>query len=104
MSIASVVIASSSSSHLGVDSGAAAAGARAGARPAHTLFELCTVDAGLRPGVGLYLGLSSIVGRTAGFRPIELGAASLGTDRVLGRPGAGTRPGGSRAGVDAQVG
>ena len=73
-------------------------------RPAHTLFELCTVDAGLRPGVGLYLGLSSVVGRTAGFRPLELGAASLGTDRILGRPGAGTRPGGSRAGVDAQVG
>jgi phage tail-like protein len=73
-------------------------------RPAHTLFELCTTDAGLRPGVGLYLGLSSIVGRAAGFRPLELGAASLGTDRVLGRPGAGTRPGGSRAGHDAQVG
>jgi phage tail-like protein len=73
-------------------------------RPAHTLFELCTVDAGLRPGVGLYLGLSSIVGRSAGFRPIEIGASSLGTDRILGRPSAGTRPGGSRAGRDSQVG
>jgi phage tail-like protein len=73
-------------------------------RPAHTLFDLCTVDAGSRAGVGLYLGLSSIVGRGAGFRPLELGAASLGTDRILGRPGAGTRPGGSRAGFDSQVG
>jgi|CXWL01.1.fsa_nt_gi phage tail-like protein len=73
-------------------------------RPAHTLYELCSADHGLRVGVGLYLGLSSTVGRGAGFRPLIVGGGRLGTDRFLGRPLPGIRPESSRAGFDARVG
>jgi phage tail-like protein len=73
-------------------------------RPAHTLYELCTAASGMRVGLGLLAALSSIVGRGAGFEPLELGGSRLGRDAVLGRPVAGTRPGTSRAGFDSHVG
>lgn len=73
-------------------------------RPAHTLFELCTLDAGLRVGVGLYAGLSTIVGLGAGFSQLQVGAGVLGRDGVVGRPRAGTIPGSARVGRDSHVG
>lgn len=73
-------------------------------RPAHTLFDLCTVDAGMRAGIGLYAGLTSVVGRGAGFSELRLGGTPLGRTAVLGRPAPGTRPEGSRAGLDSRVG
>jgi phage tail-like protein len=73
-------------------------------KPAHTLFEICAVDAGLRAGVGLYLGVSSLVGKTAAFTELQVGGSLLGKDAVLGRPTAGVRPGGSRVGAGSEVG
>lgn len=73
-------------------------------RPAHTLFEICTVDAGMRVGQGLHVGLSSLIGRTGGFTPLRVGGAALGREAVVGRPDAGTRPGSSRVGGDSRVG
>ncbi|HXU46047.1 MAG TPA: phage tail protein, partial [Thermoanaerobaculia bacterium] len=73
-------------------------------RPAHTLFDLCAVDAGMRVGIGLYVELSSVVGRGGGFTRLEVGGSALGRTAVLGRPAAGTRPLASRAGFDSVVG
>ncbi len=73
-------------------------------RPAHTLYDLCHVDAGMRVGVGLYTGLTSIVGRTAGFHPLLVGGALVGRGGVLGRARPGTRPGSSRLERDSRVG
>ncbi|HEV7589222.1 MAG TPA: phage tail protein [Longimicrobium sp.] len=73
-------------------------------RPAHTLVELCAVDAGMRVGRGLHLGITSAIGRTGGFRTLQLGAAALGRGAILGRPVPGTRPGGSRLGLGSRVG
>lgn len=72
-------------------------------RPAHTVVDVCTVDAGLRVGVGDHLQLSTMVGRTGGFTPLTLEQSVLGTDGTLGRalPGAvvdSTRLGRTRAG------
>jgi phage tail-like protein len=73
-------------------------------RPAHTLFELCTVETGVRVGLRLHLGLTSLVGRTGGFGTLQVGGSLLGRNRVVGRPGPGTLPGASRAGQDSRVG
>jgi phage tail-like protein len=73
-------------------------------RPAHTLVEVCTVDAGMRVGRGLHVGLSSTIGRTGGFRTLQLGAAALGRGGVVGRPETGTLPGATRLGADSRVG
>ena len=73
-------------------------------RPAHTIYELCTVDAGMRVGIGLYTELTSVVGRGAGFGELQVGGSLLGRGNLVGRPGPGTRVGGSRLGGDARVG
>jgi hypothetical protein len=59
-------------------------------RPAHTVVDVCTVDAGLRVGVGDHLQLSTMVGSTGGFTPLTLGHSALGIGGTLGRavPGA----------------
>lgn len=72
-------------------------------RPAHTVVDVCTVDAGSRVGVGLHLELSSIVGRSGGFDPITVGDAVLGRDQALGTAASGVRPGGATIGA-AHVG
>jgi len=72
-------------------------------RPAHTLFELCTVDAGMRVGRGLLLEISSVIGRSGGFRPLQLGAGTLGRGVLLGRPSAGARVGNAAPGTSLQV-
>jgi phage tail-like protein len=73
-------------------------------RPAHTMVEVCTVDAGMRVGRGLHLGLTSVIGRSGGFAPLQTGAALLGRGVVLGRPGAGVTVESSRLGQDSRVG
>ena len=55
-------------------------------KPAHTMFDLCTVEAGARVGVGLHVGLASAVGRGSGFGRLTLGDSVLGRGYVLGRP------------------
>lgn len=73
-------------------------------RPAHTLFDVCTLDAGVRVGRGLNVGLTSIIGRGAGFTPLQLGGVRVGRDAIIGRPEQGTHIGGSRLGTDSRVG
>jgi phage tail-like protein len=67
-------------------------------RPAHTLFDLCTVGRGMRIGVGLHVELSTLVGPSAGFSRAVLGETRIGTNAVVGTPRAGVRAGGSRLG------
>jgi len=62
-------------------------------RPAHTLFDVCTVGTGMRVGLGLHVQLSSIIGRTGGFAELQLGSSTLGRGGILGRPIAGTTVG-----------
>lgn len=58
-------------------------------RPAHTVFELCSVGAGMRIGRGLRLGLTSVIGGSGGFQPLQLGYGALGRGNTLGRPSGG---------------
>lgn len=58
-------------------------------KPAHTDFALCTADSGIRAGLGAHVGISSVLGRSAGFDPAILGEAALGTGFLLGRPALG---------------
>ncbi|MCC6234190.1 MAG: hypothetical protein IT580_16220 [Verrucomicrobiales bacterium] len=73
-------------------------------RPAHTLVDVCTVAAGMRVGHGLHLELTSLIGRTSGFRALQIENALLGTDAILGRPAPGTRPDESRLQRDSRAG
>lgn len=62
-------------------------------KPAHTMFDLCTADAGIRAGVGLHAGLTSVIGNSSGFEQAIVGDAVLGKGYLLGRPS----PGGAAA-------
>lgn len=73
-------------------------------RPAHTVYELCVLDAGMRVGTGIHVGLSSMVGRTGEFEPTILGDTLLGRRSVLGRPDPGGHAGTARVGATARVG
>ena len=73
-------------------------------RPAHTLYDLCYVDAGMRVGIALYLGLTSMIGHGSRFGRLQVGASVLGRTDVLGYATPGTRAGGSRLGNDSRVG
>jgi phage tail-like protein len=72
-------------------------------RPAHTLVDVCTVGAGMRVGRGL-LEMTSIIGRTGGFRRLQIGGSTLGRDAIIGRPRPGTVPEASILGRDSRVG
>ena len=72
-------------------------------RPAHTLYDLCTVGSGMRVGMGLHLALTSIVGPSGSWRQLEVGASRLGRSATIGRPVQGIRPGGSRVGLDSRT-
>jgi phage tail-like protein len=65
-------------------------------RPAHTLYDLCTLGAGMRVGRGLHVGLTSAIGRSSGFSTLQLGRSALGRGAVVGRPQPGTRVGATR--------
>jgi phage tail-like protein len=73
-------------------------------RPAHTLYEICTVDAGLRMGRGAYLELTTVVGASGAFGRLQTGRSTLGVSDVLGRPGPGVRIGASRVGYNTRGG
>lgn len=72
-------------------------------RPCHTIYDICSVDAGMKAGIGLYVGLTSMVGRSSGFGQLQAGGSLLGRRDIIGRPKAGTRPGSSRLGEDSRV-
>lgn len=67
-------------------------------RPAHTLVEVCALDAGMRVGRGLHLQISSVIGHTGGFATYVVGDALLGRGSILGRPVVGARAGSGRVG------
>ena len=73
-------------------------------RPAHTVYGLCTVDAGMRVGDGLHLGISSIVGPTGAFRPAVADASAVGGGTVLGTRRGGVAVEAARIGTTARVG
>jgi hypothetical protein len=55
-------------------------------KPAHTDFPLCTANSGIRAGLGAHVGISSVVGKSAGFERALMGDAVLGGGYLLGRP------------------
>ena len=55
-------------------------------KPAHTGFTLCTACAGIRAGVGDHVGLSTVVGKSAGFEVAIVGDSALDQGYLLGRP------------------
>lgn len=67
-------------------------------RPAHTVFDVCTVGSGMRVGRGLHVGLLSTVGRTGGWGALQAGGSLLGRRATVGRPVTGARVGESRIG------
>jgi hypothetical protein len=73
-------------------------------RPAHTICDVCTVAAGMRVGLGLYAGLSSIVARGSAFSPLQVGGWTLGGGSTVGRAEPGVVPGATRTGFDSRVG
>jgi len=73
-------------------------------RPAHTVFDVCTVDAGMRIGRGLYLELNSFVGQSAGFIPLHLESGTLGRNGVLGIAKTATTASGGQVGINARLG
>lgn len=73
-------------------------------RPAHTLYDVCSVAGGVRLGVGLLVGVSTLVGRGAAFVPAQAGGWVLGVDGTVGQAEPGITPGASRLGKDARVG
>lgn len=73
-------------------------------RPAHTIVEVCTAEAGMRVGKGLQVAMTSIIGRGAGFTQLQLGGTSLGRGAIVGRPKTGIAIGGGTLGKDSRVG
>jgi len=73
-------------------------------RPAHTIFDVCTVGAGMRLGLGMHLELSTVVGRTGAFTTLQVDDSVLGRGAVVGRPQLGTVLGASRLGDDSRMG
>jgi phage tail-like protein len=73
-------------------------------RPAHTLVEVCTLETGMRVGLGLHVALTSIIGRSGGFEQWQLGNSPLGRGAILGVHEPGTTIGGTRLGQDSRVG
>lgn len=55
-------------------------------KPAHTLHEVCWLDAGFRVGVTTYVGFGTRVGGTETFTPAIVDESPAGTPTVLGRP------------------
>ena len=72
-------------------------------RPAHTIFDVCTVGAGMRVGRGLHVGISSMVGATGGFSTMQVGGTPLGRGSILGRPSGAMAVDVSRVGTTARV-
>lgn len=73
-------------------------------RPAHTAYDLCTVDAGMRVGNGLHVGISSIVGPTGAFEHTIAGRTLLGRRSILGPPSSGIAVSAARVGTSARLG
>jgi phage tail-like protein len=73
-------------------------------RPAHTDYDLCTVDAGMRAGSGLHVGLTSLVGPTGAMSPLVVGASAVTAGTVVGGSGSGLPVEAGRLDRTARVG
>ena len=73
-------------------------------RPAHTIFDFCTVGAGMRVGRGLMLEVNSVIGPTGAFSTLQIGSSVLGRGAIIGRPQTGAILGSSKLGGDFLVG
>jgi phage tail-like protein len=73
-------------------------------RPAHTVVEICTAASGMRVGIGLHVGLLAAIGRSGGFRTLQLGASRVGRDGIVGRPVPGATLGNDSLGNGMRVG
>lgn len=73
-------------------------------RPAHTMYDVCSIDAGMRIGKSLYTGLTTMVGRDAAFGQLQLNDSLLGRTDILGQPVMGSRVGVHALGQDSRVG
>lgn len=73
-------------------------------RPAHTTYELCTVDAGMRVGRGTHIGLSSVVGPTGTFEAAVTDLSLIGRGALLGGATTGVAVEAARIGHTARVG
>lgn len=73
-------------------------------RPAHTIYDICSVDTGMRIGSGLHIGLNSLVGNSSGFGRIRVGDSCLGRSDILGRPRQGLSVGNDLLGRATRVG
>ncbi|MCO6457757.1 MAG: hypothetical protein J5I93_20830 [Pirellulaceae bacterium] len=71
-------------------------------RPAHTLYEICTVDSGLRIGRGAYLEVTTLIGRGGEFGQARVGQTVLGAGSAIGRRRAGIDVGSGRLGQDTR--
>jgi phage tail-like protein len=73
-------------------------------KPAHTLHELCWLEAGFRLGVTTYVGFGTRLGDADAFAPAVVGASPLGAPTLLSGPtparALGTFVGGARIGED----
>ena len=58
----------------------------------------------MRVGKGLHAGLTSIVGRSGGFSPLQIGGSVLGGETIIGRPGIGMQVGKEGPGPHTRVG
>lgn len=73
-------------------------------RPAHTVFEVCTVEAGMRIGLGMHLQLTTLIGASGGFDKTQLDRSVLGRSSLVGSPGVGGAVGSGRLDYDARLG
>jgi len=73
-------------------------------RPAHTIFDFCTVGAGMRVGRGLMLEVNSVIGPTGAFSTLQIGSSVLGRGAIIGRPQTGAILGSSKLDGDFLVG
>lgn len=73
-------------------------------RPAHTIYEICSVDTGMRIGSGLHIGLTSLVGKSSGFGRVRVGQSQLGRNDLLGRARQGLSLGNDPLGHNTRVG
>jgi len=73
-------------------------------RPAHTLFDVCTVEAGMRIGRGLHLELTSIIGHSGGFLPLQVDGSTLGRGSIAGSAPLASTVSGGRLDINARLG
>lgn len=73
-------------------------------RPAHTIYQICSVESGMRLGSGLHIGLTSLVGKNSDFDQLQIGNSQLGGNGLLGQARQGFSIGNDPLGQNTQVG